>query len=115
MGHALGMSLVPICNTAYIVCSGGTEGKGRWTRDGAVGGLGGWARGEVWGAGELGLNGVGLGLFCWLGGGIGFDWVCFGFVFLGCGEVIIFVSLFGVRCWVGFGGLGIGFVLHKKF
>jgi len=48
------------------------------------------------------------------GGGIGLDWVCFGFVFLGSGKAEIFVSLFGVRGWVGFGVLGIGFVLHKR-
>ena len=59
----------------------------------------------------LGLNWV---CFVDLGGGIGFDWVCFGFVFLVSGEGIIFVSLFGVRGWVGFGVFGIGFVLRER-
>jgi len=48
------------------------------------------------------------------GGGIGFDWVCFGFVFLGSGEVRIFVSLFGVKGWVDLGGFGIGFILRER-
>jgi len=44
---------------------------------------------------------------------MGLDWVCFGFVFFVSWEGEIFVNLFGVKGWVGFGVLGIGFVLHN--
>ena len=58
---------------------------------------------------------MGLEWVCFLdlGGGTGFDGVCFGFVFCASGEGIIFVNLFGTKGWVGFEGFGIGFVLHN--
>jgi len=58
---------------------------------------------------------MGLDWVCFLdsGGWIGFVLGLIGFVFLGSGEAIMFVSLFGVRGWVGFGVFGIGFVLHN--
>jgi len=76
--------------------------------------------GQLEGVESLGEAGIGfvLGLdwvcFVDFGGGIGFDWVCFGFVFFGLGKVIIFVNSFGVRGWVDFGVLGIGFVLRER-
>ena len=38
----------------------------------------------------------------------------FGFVFSGVAELYIDVNLCGIRGCVGFGFLGIGFVLHKR-
>jgi len=63
------------------------------------------------GCGQLGKVGV---CFLDLGGGIGFDWVCFGFVFSVSWEGEIFVNLFGAKGWVGFWVFEIGFVLRER-